>query len=379
MSTSKKIRLYLNEERKATWLELFFDLIFVVALGKTTHLLSHTHHGHLEEGSWVRFIIVFIPLWWIWVGHTVFSNRFDADERPHRLATLLLMFLLIILSVLINEDIGKNYQLFIAVYSIARLFIAGFYFLASKDYPDNADYSKKRGFIFSIGALICLSAVLFPLPYASYIFYIGLAFDILSPFLFFRNTKHFPIDKDHLVERVGLLAIILLGESIISLSQGIEGVDWETQTIVTAIVGFLLLCMIWWIYFDSFPFLLESKLDANGFAILYSQLMTYMAFAILANAIRHAILDDLVLIEFRIMALAGIVLFYLGKQTAYFFNVMEYRQPIIQNTLITFVIVGASLWLPSAQYILIGICCSMGGYIVLNYFTQLKLYGKASM
>ena len=85
--------LYLDEGRHARWLELFFDLIFVVALGKLTHLLAHTHHGHLVPGTWSNFILTFIPMWWIWVGHTAYSNRFDADTRPHRVATLLLMLL----------------------------------------------------------------------------------------------------------------------------------------------------------------------------------------------------------------------------------------------------------------------------------------------
>ncbi|MCP4372406.1 MAG: low temperature requirement protein A [Deltaproteobacteria bacterium] len=79
---TKKL-LYLTD-RQATWLELFFDLIFVVALGRVTHFLVHVHHGHLSEGIWWKFILVFIPLWWVWVGHTVYSNRFDADTRPHR-------------------------------------------------------------------------------------------------------------------------------------------------------------------------------------------------------------------------------------------------------------------------------------------------------
>ncbi len=86
---SKKL-LYLTD-RQATWLELFFDLIFVVALGKVTHFLTHVHNGHLDAGVWWKFFLVFIPLWWLWVGHTLYSNRFDADSRSHRMITLLLM------------------------------------------------------------------------------------------------------------------------------------------------------------------------------------------------------------------------------------------------------------------------------------------------
>lgn len=82
---AEKKLLYM-QPRQATWLELFFDLIFVVALGKLTHFLVHTHHGHLPGHVWLSFILTFIPMWWIWVGHMVYSNRFDSDSRPHRVA-----------------------------------------------------------------------------------------------------------------------------------------------------------------------------------------------------------------------------------------------------------------------------------------------------
>jgi len=125
----------MNEPRQATCLELFFDLIFVEALGKVTHFLTHVHDGHLSEGIWWKFVLVFIPLWWIWVGHTVYSNRFDADARSHRVITLLLMSLLVILSVVVSEEIVNNYVVFVIIYGIARLLIVGLYFSAAYKYP----------------------------------------------------------------------------------------------------------------------------------------------------------------------------------------------------------------------------------------------------
>lgn len=371
--------LYFNEIRQATWLELFFDLIFVVALGKITHLLSHVHDGHLSHGVWLKFVLLFIPLWWIWIGHTTYSNRFDADERPHRVATLLLMFLLILFSVLIDQEMDRNFHLFAGVYVGARLLIAGFYFNAAKSYPDKKGFCIPMGRIYAAGAFISLSAVFFELPLAAFVFYAGILFDIFVPLILKKKIVFFPVDKDHLVERVGLLAIILLGESIISLSNGITSVSWQMQTIVTASTGFVLLGMIWWIYFDSFPFLTESKKDPNGTAIMFSQLLTYMALAVMANTIRHAILNDLNLEEFRVMAITGMLLFYCGKQTAYWVNIPEYRYYNIRNTIITFVIAGASLFLEQAQHILLGMAFSMMVYIIVNYQAQIKLYGKAKM
>lgn len=371
--------LYFKDKRQATWLELFFDLIFVVSIGKITHFLSNTHHHHLEHGAWWMFVLTFIPLWWIWVGHTVYANRFDEDSRKYRVVTLVLMFLLIIMSVVIGHDIVHKYKVFIAIYGISRLSLASMHYYIGQKYSDQAKCSKKISLFYLIGAIISSSAVFFELPAAIFIFYSGLLFDIFTPTIFHRYINPMKAHKHHLVERIGLLAIILLGESIISMSGSLSHVTWNALTIVTASCGFLMVCMIWWIYFDSFVLLTESKHDSNGNAILYSQLATYMALAILANTIRHAILNDLDITEFRIMAIFGMMLFYFGKQTAYFINVPEYRKYIILNTFCMLMIAAFSLLLPSPQYILMGMAFSMIVYIALNFRAQIRLYGYVNL
>ncbi|MCP4271272.1 MAG: low temperature requirement protein A [Gammaproteobacteria bacterium] len=367
------------EPRQATWLELFFDLIFVVALGKVTHFLTHVHDSHLDEGIWRKFVLVFIPLWWIWVGHTVYSNRFDSDSRPHRVITLLLMFLLVMLSVVVSNDIAENLTLLVVIYSMARFMIIGLYFSAAHQYPDKAGYARKIAIFFSIGNLISLSSILFDFEIALFVFYSGIIFDIASPVLFRKFLLSLPVDREHLVERVGLLAIILLGESMISMANSLTNVTWDMQTIISAAVGFSFVCMIWWIYFDSFIFLIKSKFDINGTTILYSQLLTYMSLAILANMIGHTILNDLNITEFRILAMTGMIIFYIGKQTAYIANVPEYRYYNIRNTITVLSISAMSLLLPVPQMILRGMSLSLMVYIGMNYQAQIKFYGSVQM
>ena len=55
--------------RKATWLELFFDLIFVVAVAQATHALGHVHHGHLEAVSYLKYVLIMLLLWWVWKSY----------------------------------------------------------------------------------------------------------------------------------------------------------------------------------------------------------------------------------------------------------------------------------------------------------------------
>ena len=65
---------YHADDRHATWLELFFDLVFVASIGVITHHLAHSHDGHLDARQAWLFPLELIPVWWIWATHTLYSN-----------------------------------------------------------------------------------------------------------------------------------------------------------------------------------------------------------------------------------------------------------------------------------------------------------------
>lgn len=373
-----KNTMYLMENRHATWLELFFDLIFVVALGKVTHLLAYSHDNELDSNTFITFYILFLPFWWIWVLHTSFANRFDNDTRFHRIFTLLTMFVLIILSTTIGSGIENNYKFFLITYGVAKIIMSGLY---AKDIQKSEYRSMNTRilWILILGTMLALSGIFFSYQVAALLLILSIVLEIIiiqTTFNSNHSTK--PVDKEHLVERIGLLAIVLLGESIISLTAGLTDVNWKMLTIATAVAGFLIIAMIWWIYFDSLSFLIESKKDKYGSGIIYSQLLVYMSFAILANTIRHAILNDLNISEFRIMAMSGMLLLYLGKQTAYAINVPKHNKSRLINTLIVLSIAALSLLFSKPQHILFGIAVSFAAYIYLNYRTQIKFYGKVN-
>jgi low temperature requirement protein LtrA len=70
--------------RHATWLELFYDLVFVVAV---TALATRLKNEYSPIGM-LQFIGLFLPVWWAWVGHTIYAARFDTDALVHRFGTL---------------------------------------------------------------------------------------------------------------------------------------------------------------------------------------------------------------------------------------------------------------------------------------------------
>jgi low temperature requirement protein LtrA len=357
---------YFDQHRHATWLELFFDLIYVVTIGEVTHILSHTHEGRLDPFQFWKFVLIFIPLWWIWASHTMYANRFDADDRKHRLATLFIMFLLVIISGLIDQRFLTSFDAIVLCYVGSKYIIAMLYFISKRRHKESAGLTTVVGSVILAGATLSLASIMFPAPLQYAVFYCGILFDLVA-FIFFlpRHLRVIPVHTEHLIERVGLLTIIILGESVLSLSTGLANISWTAERMLAAATGFAMISSIWWVHFDSFHLLTEQKLT-TGHSVLYSHFFVFIGLSILANLIRHAILDDMVPSDFRVLSVIGSVCFFVGKQYAYFMERPELRPRLVVNTLSVFVLSGFALLLPRTAYILLGLTATMICYAFLS-------------
>ena len=370
---------YNDHSRHATWLELFFDLVFVAVFGVIAHDLAHTHDGHISVEQFLRFPLVFIPAWWIWMSHTLYANYFDRDDRQHRLFALVIMALMVVLSIYSNTSEGANFALFAGIYVAIRLLLAGLYLttrLTTQDCDDQCGscafslehrlLKRTAGWI-AVGALLSLSAIAVEGWLKYVLFYGGIAVDMLGQCWQRRRSPERPVDRRHLVERVGLLAIIILGESVIAMVAGLSQVDYQPLSIVGAITGFVLVGAIWWIYFDSFATLERGRLLGSGNVIIFAHLMLCMGLLILANLIRHSILGDLDRATFGMMAIVGLSAFYLGKQLPYWVAFPPWRKAILLNTLICIAFTVASTLLPRIEYSLLGMAAGMSVYVWLTF------------
>lgn len=102
-----------NVDKKVTWLELFYDLLFVAAVSKATHVLLHVEHGSISWEHMEKFIMIFIPIWWAWVGQTVYNNRFGQDSITHRIFMILQLFFVLIMTASLNIDFDAYYVSFL--------------------------------------------------------------------------------------------------------------------------------------------------------------------------------------------------------------------------------------------------------------------------
>jgi low temperature requirement protein LtrA len=357
---------YFQANRHATWLECFFDLIFVVVIDDVTHVLSHTREGRLDPLQFWKFVLIFIPLWWIWASHTMYANRFDADDRKHRLATLVIMFLLIIISGLIDQRFLASFDAIIICYASSKYIVAMMYFVSKYRHKEGVELTTAVGWVIIAGTTISLASILFPAPERYVVFYLGILFDLVV-FMFFlpRRLRVIPVHTEHLIERVGLLTIIILGESVSSLCTALANISWTGERLLTAATGFVMVSGIWWVYFDSFHLLTKQKLT-TGHTVLYSHFFVFVGLSILASLIRHAILDDMVPSDFRVLSVIGAVCFFIGKQYAYFMERPELRPQLVVNTLVVFVLTGFALLLPGTGHILLGLTAAVVCYAFLS-------------
>lgn len=359
--------LYKSEGRHATWLELFFDLVFVAVIGVITHDLAHTHDGHIGIEQLLRFPLVFIPVWWIWMTHTIYANRFDQDSREHRLFSLVIMALMVVLSTFAEDSLDDSFVYFALLYGAVRLMLAYLYWGIHKSTNIEVHFAKDIALAIAIGAIVSsLSVLLEGFPKFT-LFYLGILFDAVWQVALQKKLKDKPIDRAHLVERIGLLAIIILGESMIAMVASLDYEVWNLLDIASAAIGFLLIGAIWWVYFDSFPTLERARRLTVGNVLIFSHLLVCMGLLILANMIRHAILADLDKPTFGLLAVTGLCLFYLGKQIPYWYAFPPWRSAIIINTFICIGITVASTFLPSLEYSLIGMTAGMLIYVWLTF------------
>ncbi|NND01854.1 MAG: low temperature requirement protein A, partial [Acidimicrobiia bacterium] len=110
--------------RQATWLELFYDLVFVVAVGQLGHrLLEH----HDSAGVWA-FIGLFIPLWWTWASATFYADRYDTDDIGQRVLAVGQMISIMLMAAAIGAD--DSLTAFAVAFVLAKSVLMGMYYRA---------------------------------------------------------------------------------------------------------------------------------------------------------------------------------------------------------------------------------------------------------
>jgi low temperature requirement protein LtrA len=277
--------------RRVTWLELFFDLVFVAAVAQVgTHLQDdYSLHGLL------RFSLLFVLIWWAWLGHTSFSTRFDTDDLVQRGLTWLQMFLVAVMAINATGALdSRDSAGFAAAYAVIRLVLVA-QFLRARHIPRARALTTRYATSCGIAAALWFASALVPVPLRFWLWAVALAIDVATPLVTTRHMVDVPHDAAHLPERYGLFSIILMGESMVAVMTGMEHQEyWSVRAASSAVLGMALIVAIWWCYYDLVSAAGErsvrSPREAVRFQVWsYAHLPMYLGIAVTGVGLEHFI------------------------------------------------------------------------------------------
>lgn len=289
-------RLRHEEGRRATWLELFFDLIFVVGITEVGAWL----HQPLDVRTVVLFLLFYGSIYWAWVGHTLYANRFDTDDVPYRLVTFAMMMAAFGMAVPLTHMTIPGEALFAGGYVAIRALLLMLYLRAWFHLPDARPMTGLYLKGISAGALLWLVSLAVPAPGRYLLWIAGLAVDVVTPWIGRGVLRQFPLHAEHFPERLALLTLIVLGEAVIAVEQGLSHVPIAGAWVTAAVLAFVVSVCVWWLYFT---FVNYAKLDhalTHGLPYLYLHLpitagISAMAVAmgrLVEEAARHELHHD---------------------------------------------------------------------------------------
>jgi low temperature requirement protein LtrA len=233
----------MREGERVTPLELFFDLVFVLAITQCTALMSdHPTWDGLAQG-----LLVLGVLWWSWTGYAWLTSVVDPEEGAVRLVIFAAMAAMLIVALCVPEAFGDLALTFAVAYGFVRVAHIALFVLASRDDPNLRQSVIALGIGTAIGVGLLAGASFLDGVAQGGLWALALGLDMAGPYFF--GAEGWKLVPGHFAERHGLIVLIALGESIVAIGIGAE-VGLTAGIVVAAVLGIGLVAAMWWIYFD---------------------------------------------------------------------------------------------------------------------------------
>ena len=233
-----------QRERHATWLELFFDLVFVLALLAVVNRLGT--HSSPSIGEVAVVVGLFLIIQWAWVGISFYDTRFDPDDFPHRLLVFLASAGAGAIALGVNEV--PHGSLLPVGYLIVRGSLLVMYLRVLGSGPAGRKLASIYLAGFGAGWLLWLGSLFLPMPARPMVWIVATAIELLIPWIAIRPLARYPVHAIHLPERLGQFTIILLGSSLTELLNAVPARNPPGHVLGAALVAFVVPVSVWWLY-----------------------------------------------------------------------------------------------------------------------------------
>ncbi len=285
------------DERRVTFLELFYDLVFVVLIARVAHGLS-AHMGLVGLGE---FALLFLIVWWAWLNGSLYHENHGSDDFRARVLTFLQMFAVVAMAIFAHDPLHHSFVGFALSYAAYQLILTYLWWRTGVHDPDHRPLSRPYSSAMLACAILFAVSVFVPEAWRLWCWGAGISISFLLPVLIMslhrtREEVRAQVELSSevtpsLAERLGLFTIIVLGEVIAGVISGVAGhhhLSWGLFGVAAA--GTMIAVGLWWIYFDTAAGLTPKRGPQGIIGWFYFHLFLTMGIAGTGASVSHAAL-----------------------------------------------------------------------------------------
>jgi low temperature requirement protein LtrA len=289
-----------HQHNRVTFVELFFDLVFVFAITQ----ISHTLLAHFTALGVLQVTILMFAVWWVWVFMSWVTNWLDPEQTPVRL----MLFAMMIAGLLLSTSIPKAFDSRGLAFALAYVFMQvgrSIYFIFA---VPKSESGHRRNFLriaiwLSVSGVLWIAGGLADPTTRTGLWLVALVIEYCGPAMRFRTPglgastiQDWTVEGGHLAERCALFIIIALGESIVVTGATFSEAPWTAPAIAAFIVALLGSIAMWWVYFHlGAEAGSEHIAQAEDSGRLARLAYTYLHLPIVAGIVVSAVGDELLL------------------------------------------------------------------------------------
>jgi low temperature requirement protein LtrA len=253
--------------QRVTYVELFFDLVFVFGL---TQLGAYLYENQSPLGA-LEGVIMVCALWWAWVSTTWVTNWLDPVKLPVRIAVIALAFVAFVMSTAIAEAFGDRAWTFALAYVVLKLGRAVFMVWATARHDRQASHDFGNVLVWALpGAGLWIVGALLPLPLQLPFWAAALGLELTGSILGYpvpgrgrMEIERWDVSGAHIAERTALFVLIALGEGLLVTGFEFVAAEASAEGVIAVVGAFVAAAACWWIYFDHGERIGSEALEAS--------------------------------------------------------------------------------------------------------------------
>lgn len=246
-------------DHMSTWIELFYDLIFVAAILIFSAAVAHIHPAY--DSTWI--VIVFSASWWVWFTTTVCANRFHMTDLPHRLLLLAQMLIIVLMAMEARVSVTGDSTYLALEYGLLLLTIAAIYHRAARRPGADQRYAGRMASLHAAAGVAFVITAFLPETARLVVGGVALVLLVTGSVVLLRQMQSFAEeDERHIIERMGAFTLIVCGEAFIEIALAVSGPVITRVDVVSLVFEFVLVFAIFTSYFEDIP---AAGLDQQRF------------------------------------------------------------------------------------------------------------------